>query len=73
MLVCACICRAITLITKQPNLKLKIWAIQLLGSLPPAFALPNRINSAQGAKVSKALPTGTDILASAIDSKFANA
>jgi hypothetical protein len=31
---------AITLIIKQPDLKLKTWSKQLLGSLPLAFALP---------------------------------
>jgi hypothetical protein len=36
----ACICRAIVCITKQPNLKMKIWPKLLLGSFPLAFALP---------------------------------
>jgi hypothetical protein len=69
----ACICSVIAFITKQPSFKLKPWPKQLLGSRPLDFMLSAWINSAQGAKVSKALPTGTDILASAIDSKFANA
>jgi hypothetical protein len=35
----ACMHCAIAYITKQPNLKLKTWHKQLLGSLPLAFAL----------------------------------
>ncbi len=35
--------QAILHITKQPNLKLKTWPKQLLGSLPLAFALPGRL------------------------------
>jgi hypothetical protein len=34
------VCYAITLITKQPTLKLKTWPKQLLGYLLLAFALP---------------------------------
>ncbi len=37
-----CICHAIALITKQPNLTLKTWPKQLLGSLPLAFMLSIR-------------------------------
>jgi hypothetical protein len=37
---CACTGLAIVHITKQPNLKLKTWTKQHLGSLPLAFALP---------------------------------
>jgi hypothetical protein len=36
----ACMFRAIAYITKQPNLKLKTWPKQLLGSLLLAFELP---------------------------------
>jgi hypothetical protein len=36
----ACMGHAIVRITKQPNLKLKTWPRQLLGSLLLAFALP---------------------------------
>jgi hypothetical protein len=38
-----CTGHAIIHITKQPNLKLKTWPKQLLGSLPLAFALPTPI------------------------------
>jgi hypothetical protein len=37
---CACMCHAISYITKRPNLKLKTQPEQLLGSLTLAFALP---------------------------------
>ncbi len=36
----ACKYRAMSFITKQPNLKLKTWSKQLLGSLSLAFVLP---------------------------------
>ncbi len=36
----ACIGHEIVHLTKQPNLKLKTWPKQLLGSLPLAFMLP---------------------------------
>ncbi len=36
-----CICRAIACRTKWPNLKLKTWPKQLLGSLLLAFAIPD--------------------------------
>ncbi len=39
----ACICRAITWITKRPNLKLKTRLKQLLVSLPLAYELPKLI------------------------------
>jgi hypothetical protein len=39
---CACIRNVIVHITKQPNLKLKTWPKQLLGSLPLAFVLPEQ-------------------------------
>jgi hypothetical protein len=40
MLGCACICRVISYISKQPNLQLKTRPRQLLDSLSLAFALP---------------------------------
>jgi hypothetical protein len=40
----ACTCHAIEHITKRPNLKLKTWPKQLLGSLPLAFSLPRQAN-----------------------------
>jgi hypothetical protein len=39
---CSCKCRAIAYFTKQTSLKLKTWPKQLLGSLPLAFALPDK-------------------------------
>jgi len=39
--VLACVRHAFTLITKQPNLKLKFWPKQFLGFLALAFTLPN--------------------------------
>ncbi len=40
---CACICRAIAHITKRPNLKVRTWPKQLLGSLLLAFVLPGKV------------------------------
>jgi hypothetical protein len=37
----SCISHAIVHISKQPNLKLKTWPKQLLGSLPLAFIVPD--------------------------------
>jgi hypothetical protein len=41
----ACIVHAIVHLRKQPNLKLKTWPKQLLGSLPLPFALPSITNA----------------------------
>ncbi len=43
----ACISRAMAYITKQPNLKMKTWPKQLLGSLRLAFMLPIFVHQVQ--------------------------